>query len=256
MKPLALLADIRAAFAFLTILPVGWPTDRAPGWSFAWYPLVGLVIGAVLAVIAWGASLAALPVFHDGTAAFLVLLAWVVVTGGLHLDGFGDSCDGLLAAVEPARRLAIMKDPRTGSWAVVGLILLLLGKWTLIPTIPPPLLLLPPVAGRWVMVLAAARFRYARSNGIGGHFRQGLGRTQVISATVSAFVILSVVARTVAPVVIVMLGALLTLLVAGGWAARRLGGGLTGDVYGALCELTELICLFGFAWWSGLTPPP
>ena len=114
--------DIRSAFSFLTILPFGFPKDRKVGWSFAWYPLVGLFIGGMLMGVAEVS-----PLTHQLTA-LLVLFTWIFITGGLHLDGFSDSCDGLLATVSPQKRLAIMKDPRTGSWAVIGLIVLLLTK--------------------------------------------------------------------------------------------------------------------------------
>jgi adenosylcobinamide-GDP ribazoletransferase len=232
-------ADLRAAFSFLTILPLGYAEDRKPGWSFTWYPLVGLVIGLLLALIAH------LSPFADDTTAFLALLAWVVITGGLHLDGFGDSCDGLLATVEPARRLEIMKDPRAGSWAVVGLILLLLGKWSIISGLSPLLLVLPPVVGRWGMVIAAYSFPYARASGLGGYFRNGLGRPQVILATAIALLAAAASAREVGPLLIAFIIGGVTVFAVGRWAAKRLGGGITGDVYGALCELIELGCLLG-----------
>ncbi len=236
--------DIRAAFSFLTILPLGGAEGRKPGWSFTWYPLVGVVIGAALALIAEFSP------FNAGVTAFLVLLTWVVLTGGLHLDGFADACDGLLAAVEPARRLEIMKDPRTGSWAVVGLVLLLLGKWTALAALPPHLLVLPPVVGRWAMVSAAYAYPYARQTGLGGYFRDGLGRGQVIAAAAIASVAVVLTARDALPVLIVVSVAGLTVFLAGRWAARRLGGGITGDVYGALCELTEWLCLLGLSAWA------
>jgi adenosylcobinamide-GDP ribazoletransferase len=237
-------ADMRAALSFLTILPLGNAQGRKPGWSFAWYPLVGLLIGAALALTA------ALSPLHGGITSFLVLLAWVVITGGLHLDGFGDACDGLLAAVEPARRLAIIKDPRAGSWAVVGLALLLLGKWTALAAVPPALLILPPVVGRWAMVIAAYSFPYARQTGLGAYFRDGLGRAQVITATAVALLAAAASAREVVPLWTAFIIGGVTVFVVGKWAAKRLGGGLTGDVYGALCELTELLCLLGLSAWA------
>ncbi len=237
-------ADLRAAFSFLTILPLGYAEDRKPGWSFTWYPLVGLVIGLLLALIAH------LSPFAAGTTAFLVLLAWVVITGGLHLDGFGDSCDGLLATVEPARRLEIMKDPRAGSWAVVGLILLLLGKWSVISGLSPLLLVLPPMVGRWGMVIAVYSFPYARASGLGGYFRNGLGRQQVILATAIALLAAAASAREVGPLLIAFMIGGVTVFAVGRWAAKRLGGGITGDVYGALCELIELGSLLGLSLWA------
>lgn len=239
-------ADIRAAFSFLTIVPLGYADKRKPGWSFAWYPLVGLVIGLILAFSAEFSP------FADGTTAFLVLLVWVVITGGLHLDGFGDSCDGLLATVEPTRRLEIMKDPRTGSWAVIGLSLLLLGKWTTISEIPPLMLVVPPIVGRWVMVMAVYHFPYARSSGLGDYFRDGLGLWQIAIATVSAGVMCLAIFGDLAPVLIVFGSGAIIIFAVGNWAARRLGGGITGDFYGALCEITELGCLLGLSLWASV----
>jgi adenosylcobinamide-GDP ribazoletransferase len=237
-------ADFRAAFSFLTILPLGYGENRKPGWSFAWYPLVGLAIGLLLATIAH------LSPFADGVTAFFVLLGWVVITGGLHLDGFGDSCDGLLTTVEPLRRLEIMKDPRAGSWAVVGLILLLMGKWSVISGLSPLLLVLPPMVGRWGMVIAVYSFPYARASGLGVYFRDGLGRQQVIFATVIALTTAAAVAREVVPLLIAFTIGGVTVFAVGGWAVKRLGGGITGDVYGALCELIELGSLLGLSLWA------
>src|SRR5688572_22134583 len=114
-----MLTDIINALAFLTIVPMRFNSDSPAGRLLGWAPLVGLLIGGLV-------SAAALLPLPREPHAFIVLLLWIVLTGGLHLDGFADSCDGLLAAVDPARRLEIMRDPRTGSWAVIGLIVLLL----------------------------------------------------------------------------------------------------------------------------------
>ncbi|MFC1959827.1 adenosylcobinamide-GDP ribazoletransferase [Chloroflexota bacterium] len=238
--------DVRGAFAFLSMLPawedsVNW--DQ-PGRFYAWFPLVGLVIGLLVALVA---SVQFLP---PDLTAFLALLTWVALTGGLHLDGVGDSADGLLASVEPARRLEIMKDSRAGSWAVIALILLLLGKYLGLRTVSPLLLIAPPVVARWVLVLATVSFPYARKEGMGGMFRAGLGRSQVIIATLLTLIIVGVLAIWAAPVV--LLAPLLGLVVCyggGRWATGRIGG-LTGDVYGALAEVTELVCLIalGLSW--------
>lgn len=227
-----MLNDIRAAFAFLTILPVGRSARSRPSQSMAWYPLVGLCIGALLVAVA------NLSPLEGDLNAFLVLTIWVIVTGGLHLDGFGDCCDGLLAAVKPKERLRIMRDPRAGVWAVAGLVLLLLGKWLALRTVAPEWLPLAPVFGRWAMVWAAYRFPSIRNEGLGAYFRDGLSARELLIATTAVVILLTRVET-----------AALWLLVFGfttafgRWAARRLGGGLNGDVYGAICELSELLCL-------------
>jgi adenosylcobinamide-GDP ribazoletransferase len=248
------LADLRTAITFLTVIPApGRAVEgRKPGPAFAWFPLVGLLIGALLALVA--ALAPSLP-FSPGVTALLVLLMWAVITGGLHLDGFGDSCDGLLAHVDAERRLAIMRDPRAGSWAVVGLVLLLLGKYVLLAEIiaagRAPWLILPPVVGRWALGLAAYHYPYARADGLGGLFREGLAARHVIlggALTVAIAVIVAVAGADFAPVALLPpLIAWGVVLIVGRWAAARLGGGLTGDVYGALCELTEWAVLLTLA---------
>jgi adenosylcobinamide-GDP ribazoletransferase len=237
--------DLRTAFSFLTILPVGFAENPQPGRSFAYFPLVGRVIGVILFACAW--LLRTTPEIQ----AFILLMLWVVLTGGLHLDGFADSCDGLLATTESTRRLEIMKDPRVGSWALIGVVLLLLGKWSALQSIDPAALLIAPVLGRWGMVLAAYGFPYARTNGVGAYFRNGLGRSQVIVASVMSIVIVTIVAFATQPqiMLVIFLPAVIVYLI-GKWAAARLGGGLTGDVYGALCELIELITLLMMATWA------
>jgi adenosylcobinamide-GDP ribazoletransferase len=229
-----MLADLVGAFAFLTALPVRGHSIGEPGRLYSYFPLVSLVIGAIVSLVA---SLSFLP---PDVTAFLALVVWVGLTGGLHLDGFADSCDGLLATAPPARRVEIMHDSRAGAWAVVGLVLLLLGKWIALRSVEPILLILPPVAGRWALVLAAWGFPVVRSSGMGAHFRQGLSRAQVAVATCTVCVIGLLYGW---PKGLVLITAPLAVLLVGRWAAARLGGGLTGDVYGALCELTELVCL-------------
>lgn len=227
-----MLDDIRGAFSFLTILPMGASTKREPGKIFAWFPLVGLCIGALLAAVAHAS-----PFNHDLTA-FLILLAWAALSGGLHLDGFGDSCDGLLAIAPPERRLSILRDPRVGAWGAVGLILLMLGKWLALRSVAPEWLPLAPVFGRWAMVWAACHFPAIRDKGLGARFREGLSARELLIA--SAWVLI-LITRGESAALWLLIFCFTTLF--GGWAARRLGGGINGDVYGAICELSELICL-------------
>jgi len=232
--------DMLSAFGFLTVLPLtniaGGSTPR-PGRMYAYFPLVGLLIGAIVALLAF---IAFMP---RAVVAFLVLAVWVILSGGLHLDGLADTCDGLLAPTTPERRLEIMKDPRTGAWAVVGVALVLLGKWVSISNVPVLALLLPPVAGRWAMVMAAALFPRASETGMASRFANGFGQNQVLAASITAGVVLLAVTVFEGWHALVA-GAIVALVMygIGAWATRRLGG-LTGDIYGAICEVTELACL-------------
>ena len=119
--------SLRIAFGLMTTLPFHLPDDWSAGDSgraAVWYPLVGLVTGALTWLIWKGAML----LFPPFVAGVIALVTWVALTGGLHLDGLADCCDGLFASVSPERRLEIMKDPRTGAFGVIGLILVLLLK--------------------------------------------------------------------------------------------------------------------------------
>ncbi|XWX04589.1 adenosylcobinamide-GDP ribazoletransferase [Aggregatilineales bacterium SYSU G02658] len=232
--------DLLAALSFLTVLPTTSRKHAAAGRSFGWFPLVGLLVGTVLMSIQ--------VLVPPALAPLLILAAWVILTGGLHLDGFADTCDGLLATTTPERRREIMKDPRTGTWAVVGVALLLIAKLYLIPQTAPIMLLLAPVAGRWAMVVAAVAFPYVGGDGLGAYFRQGLTRWQLAHASLFALGVVAVAAEATQYHSLLMVGVPLLALMFGGWAAQRLGGGLTGDVYGATCELTEVLFLLGAAW--------
>ncbi len=230
-----MVADFMDALTFLTILPVPWKgSSSQPGRIFAFFPLVGALIGIIVYLIA------SIPFLPRDLVSFLALLGWASLTGGLHLDGFADACDGLLTTGPPERRLEIMKDPRAGSWAVVSLVLLLLGKWVALRGLLPNLAILPPILGRWTMVLAVACFPLARTSGTAAYFSTGFHQTQWMIATLLAVGSAALFGWRG------LLSALLSALTAGiggRWAAARLGGGLTGDVYGGMCELVELLCL-------------
>ena len=179
------------ALGFLTTLPVR-ATPYAPdglGKAAAWFPLVGLLLGLLLAAL----HAAALWLFGPLPAAVLLVAVWAGLTGGLHLDGLADCCDGLLAPVNRERRLEIMRDPRVGSFGVIGLVLALLAKTAAVyalssappvglwagagawPGLLPALLLAPPLARWWILV--AARQPAARAGGRGSRFAAAAPRS-------------------------------------------------------------------------------
>ena len=216
------------ALGFLTTLPVPRLGRVAPGEmraASAFYPLVGWVIGALL----YGARLL-LP-GPEGLAAGLLLALWLFFTGMLHLDGLLDTADAVLAARSPEARRQILADVHLGSFAFgVGFVHLLL-KWQAIAAAPAPALLLAPVAARFWLLPLMNLFPAAKKEGLGAGAREGrwlmgfLFALPALWAAPQAFFIAGA-------------GALLLAL----FFARRLGG-LTGDTYGALIELTELVYL-------------
>jgi adenosylcobinamide-GDP ribazoletransferase len=244
------LAPVAAALQFLTVMP---PMVRRPftpgelGRSVGWFPLVGLVIGGLLAGLSWGLGL----LFPSGVTAALLLTVWVLSTGALHLDGFLDSCDGLFGGHTPEARLRIMRDERAGAFAVIGGILILLLKYAALSGNPDQLaaLLVAPVVGRWGMALALIAFPYARAEGLGRAMKDHAGAAQLLLASAFAGITVGAVAAFVPgawrAALALPLGGLI-VWAGGGFVMRRLPG-LTGDVYGALCTLLEAAVLLLFA---------
>lgn len=218
---------------------------------FAWFPLIGAVMGSALVISEW-----ILNELELVGSSFIVLVIWVVLTGGLHLDGLADSCDGLFATVDPSKRLEVMKDPRCGAYAVIGVCLALLGKLEALQSLNnafPVLLILPPVLGRWSMVLLAARWRTSvRSDSYAAVLSTGFRFHHILVATASTLLITGGVAtfysRTLSSVTwaFVFSIGIVPLLVWGiaSIASRRLGGLITGDIFGLICEITELVTLW------------
>jgi adenosylcobinamide-GDP ribazoletransferase len=230
----------------LTAVPDGFrdgaPTEVEIAASRFAFPLVGLMIGLLLAALSaglgrWGVG--------PGLAAFFLLAAGVAITGGLHLDGLADASDGLLLPRGDAeRRLVVMRDPHTGSFGVVALVLLLLGKYAALTALTlhgrTYGVLGAAVVGRTLALVSAGMAPYARPEGTG---RILVEATTARDATVAAFLVL-VTGITVARLV-GLTAAATSLGVAwllSRFADRRLGG-VTGDILGAVVEVGELAFL-------------
>jgi adenosylcobinamide-GDP ribazoletransferase len=235
------------ALQFLSSLPIrlpGMPAPQELGRSLLFYPLVGLLFGAIL----W-----ALNGFLLGTPLLLhtalLLTVWVLLSGGLHLDGLADSADAWLGGFgDRERTLTIMKDPRSGPIAVVTLVLVLLLKFAallaLIEQQHGIVLIIVPLIGRSAMLGLFLTTPYVRAGGLGQALADHLPRLagqQVLAVSAVACVLIAglsgVWAVVLAAVVFVWLRQVMV---------RRLGG-TTGDTAGAMLELLEMAVLVGLA---------
>ena len=178
--------------------------------------------------------------------AVLVVLLWAILTGGLHLDGLADCCDGLLAPFEPARRLEIMRDSRVGAFAAIGLPLALLLKTATIAALPTalPALLMAPTWARWLL-LPTARQPMARSDGMGSTFAAGLTNSVLAAALIAPIAVLLIFSPNWRGLIAVLVAHAVYALVC--WSARRQLGGVTGDVFGMVVETGELAILLTYA---------
>jgi adenosylcobinamide-GDP ribazoletransferase len=232
------------ALQLLTRLPVP-PSNDPPrpkelGLSVLFFPLVGLLIGALLAGLH-----TALWLVDPGVLAALVLAAWVLLTGGLHLDGLADAADAWIGGQgNRDRTLAIMKDPRSGPIAIVAIVLVLLAKFAALQAllagdarVP---LLLAPVLGRAVILLLLITTPYIRPDGLGAPYAQHLPRLSC------GLLVLLIAVATVA--FLEWQGGVLLVALGLGFVGLRHGllarlGGTTGDTLGAACELAETVAL-------------
>ena len=232
-----------AAIGFLTRLPLParvFDDASSPSAQLAWYPAVGLLIGGLLWCLGWLLS-GAPPLL----AAALLLAAWVVLTGALHLDGLADSADAWVGGLgDRERTLTIMKDPRSGPIGVTAVALVLLLKFAALASLPHPsaALWVAPLLARAALTLAFMTTPYVRSNGLGsglvGESPHACWLALALTVVCSLFAGWHGVRALVVAVLVFAWWR---------WACRHRLGGMTGDTCGALTELTEMAVLVALA---------
>lgn len=235
-----------AALRFLTSIPLPRPREIGKeelGRSAVYFPVVGLIIGVILAGLYWLLDFV-LPV---AVVNALLIVFLVAVTGALHLDGFVDTCDGIGSHRTIEDRWRVMHDSRAGAFGIVGVVLLLLVKYASLSSIPGPLMMVTlifmPVVSRWAMVYAIFTYPYARPSGLGKVLKQGLSWRSFTVATL----ITLVVAVVMFPLwhltgLVVTLGVWIMAVVMAVIFERKFAG-LTGDTYGAINEVAEVSVL-------------
>jgi adenosylcobinamide-GDP ribazoletransferase len=241
------------ALRFLTVLPVPLGREAAServGRSMVYFPFIGLLLGLLLAGLDWALE----RVLPLSVSSGILLVILVLVTGATHLDGFIDTCDGMVAGKTPQQRWEIMRDSRVGAFGVVGACCLLLLMYVSLANLPESsrtwALVLMPVLGRWAVVCAIWAFPYARPEGLGRAFKDQATWWMVGVATVVALAVSVATLRLTGLAVMFGVG-LVTLLLC--VIFKRELAGLTGDTYGAVIvmgELTSLILVIALPSWS------
>lgn len=229
------------AISFLTILPLRGKIDpQTLGRSAAYFPAVGLFLGLILV----GLDRLFTGFLPRVAADALLLIALIVLTGALHLDGLIDCCDALFGPGDPESRLARLKDPRAGAFGVVGAFCLLLVKYGALlsvnPSIKPYSLLAAPALGRWGITYAIYVYPYKEGPGIGRTFKEGTSLAAFTAATVTALGISVASLREIG--LMAMLAGWLGTVAVASFVLKRIRG-LTGDVYGAINEVVEALVL-------------
>ncbi|VAX15996.1 Cobalamin synthase [hydrothermal vent metagenome] len=233
-----------SAVSFLTALPVPAKYESEPGdlsESVNYFMVVGGCIGVALIIIDW-TLLSFTPVWVSAT---MLVIAMSAVSGALHMDGLADSADAFFSGAGKERALEIMKDSACGPMGALSILSVFTLKVASLASIPADVrwmaLLAAPLAGRCAMVAALSAMPYVRnSNGLGTAFEPGQNPAR---AWWASLVLLGVSLLTFGfPGFWVALGAVSTAVLFMIYCDRKLGG-MTGDTYGALCEICETATL-------------
>lgn len=234
------LSGFIVAMQLMTRLPMP-RIDSEAGGDIAraapWLPVAGAFVGAVVALVMWaGAGLG------PSVAALLGLVAWVIVTGALHLDGLGDVADGLGASHRnPDRFIEVARDPHVGGFGAAAMMLQLIAKVVLLAEVVQIGNFAAPVLiaawARWGALLLA-RAVPPLTNGLGSRLAKGATSPAVVIEAI----VLAAFSLVVAPVLIAAVAVSVALAL---YWRRRLGG-MTGDCHGASIEVSETVLLFLF----------
>lgn len=235
------------ALQFLTRLPVFFSVDWKPrqvGLSLLYYPLVGLLLGAILLLL-----FRLLAGLSPMLAAVILLTVWVLITGALHLDGLADSADAWAGGLgDKQRSLEIMKDPRAGPLAVVVLVLLLLFKFSALHMMLEnnlwQALLIAPVLARSMVILFFLTTPYVREQGLGSDMASYLPKKSAVLilllVMLALFGFVDLVTASVVSITTLVIFICLRYLM-----MKRIAG-MTGDTIGASIEIIEAGCLLAF----------
>lgn len=245
------------ALQFLTILPIKISARNGSasggkseikeedfGKSLVYFPIVGMLIGLLLAL-----SLFVFSFLPPQVSVVLILVVSIIITGGIHLDGFADTCDGFYGFKPKAEILKIMRDSHIGTMGVAGIICLLLLKFAILTNIPKGTLwkslIMMAVFARWTQALTCFISNYARQNGKAKFFIKYADRKGVIIGgllTLALFLLLTTLKGLTLFII-----SLVPIFLFISYVKRKIGG-ITGDTIGAINEIAEILillfCLF------------
>lgn len=237
-----ILESIVVAFQFLTrlYLPINveWDTGNLRR-SLTWFGLVGAFIGVILA--------GAMTLFNrfdliPAVAAIIILLIWIFITGGMHIDGISDMADGFFSMRDKEKTLEIMKDSHVGAFGVITIVFLLLIKFEMLKEFiiiekNVWLLILPPTIARIAAGLVLSFYETTKKSGLGYTFHSSDPRIFWAIGFVVTLIISSIL--NIKSLIFIGIAILASNLMAL-WAKKKIGG-LNGDIYGAIVETVEVI---------------
>ena len=231
------------ALSFLTRIPVRHKHEPSIGLAAPWFPIVGVVVGALVGGVAWGVSNLTTPL----VGAAVGVLVGVVVTGAFHEDGLADIADAFVGGWSTEDRLRILKDPLHGSYGVAAMCGSILLRVCALSAITPQQMFTAAIAahclaraGALALMLTTA---LARHEGLGSDYVKNLRVSKaIVSLCLSVLVVIAITGVWSIAVVVATIAGAMTIR----WWSKKKIGGITGDVLGAaeqVCETLILIVL-------------
>jgi len=243
------------ALQFLTIFPVKISAEgrfafgekseikeKDFGRALIYFPIVGALIGAALVLV-----LLVLDFLPYSVKIALVLISSIVITGGIHLDGFADTCDGFYAGKSKENILEIMHDPHIGTIGTIAVISILLLKFTLMASISKDILwkflIMMATLGRWSQVLACYASKYAKESGKARFFIEYATLKEVVTGGLITVALFYLLGKWEGLFLFILISLLAFLFI--NYIKRKIGG-ITGDTIGAVNEIVE-VCVLLFS---------
>jgi len=229
-----------SSVAFLTIFPVPrrW-SSQVSARTVIFFPLVGALVGGLVAT--GDLVFQAFPML---VRSILVVGLWLLITGGLHIDGWIDACDAMAPGLTPDKALAAMRDPRAGAMGVAGAVVLLGTKWAALASLVDgraTWILLAAITARWMVALVMVALPYGggpRSVGWAMSRELRWGHAALATALMAGCLLFAGAPALAGAIAMAVVAAVLVAL-----PLRRRLGFVSGDIYGATVELSEVSIL-------------
>ncbi len=241
--------SLSIAFSMYSKIPMPkteWTKERMP-YVLCFFPLIGLVMGVILCILEYAAVLLG---FGGGSVIYIVIgvILPLIVTGGIHMDGYMDVTDARSSFTDIDNKLKILKDPHIGAFAVIGCVIytgIYAAAFSILPLYAIPVIGAVYVAERALSALSVVTFTKARTDGLAVQFSESANKFDVMN-TSFIYIILCIAFLFIYCGVIITAGMVLTGILVFMYyrhMAYKEFGGITGDLCGYFLQLTELVFL-------------
>ena len=212
--------------------------------SVKWAPVVGLLIGSFLYLISL-----VLQDLDSMVVNIIIIMAYILITGGLHLDGLSDTADGIFSGRDKDKILEIMRDSRVGTFGVLSLGLWLASILIILGVVPREAIIIFPVVGKSAPIVSAYFSKYIRTEGLGKIFASNCKALEfsfalIISCATSLILGWQGLLSNLIALFIVYLTTR---------HLKKIIGGITGDTMGFVCEVSQVIFLFSIYLLQGVS---